>query len=290
MKKIKAFFYVLLKSAASLNYYKDVVKTNFGFSMKYFLALSILAAITSASATTLTISGEAKTSIKTFVDGMVNIFPADLTITTKDGKASINQPEPYIIPAPKGPAETAEQANQPENLIVFYSKGTIDDLENYKTLVLVNEKNILVKNSNKIEVYPLSEIPDGEFSKANIQALADLVKPYIELTPYAIAATLLITLIMYYTAFRLVYLLPVALILLLIGKIHKLKYDFPKYYQVGIHTLTLPLIVDVITTATKIQIPLSLWFFASNTLLGIIVLITLAKDQTPRAVDQTKPA
>ncbi|KKU56325.1 MAG: hypothetical protein UX79_C0034G0003 [candidate division WWE3 bacterium GW2011_GWB1_47_11] len=282
MGKLKTFFYVFYKSLTSLAYYSDVAKTSLGFSMKYFFTLAAVLAILSTVITTATASGELKTGATKLLDDIAKLYPQDLVITSQDGAVSINQPEPYIIPIPAGQmqelkTESGEPA--PKNLIVFDSNGTLDDVENYQTIALVNSKNILVKGENKIEAFPLKDVPNGQISNKEVTVLVDQFRPFVRYIPFFVGALIFVAMVFYYTGFRLVYLLFVAVGLMLVGKIRKLNLSFSKYYQVGIHTMTLPLVIDFMATAAGYQIPLPLWFFAVNTVFGAIAIVKLAEGE-----------
>ena len=294
MKRIKAFLYVFFKSLTSIKYYQDVIKTHLNFSMKYFFTLSLTAALVVTAIGILPSFSPIKNTINDFLEQGRQIYPDDLIITSKDGKLSINQPEPYLIPFPDisnlDQSDMPEPDMQIENLVVFDSNGTLDDLENYKTLFLVNESNVLARGENKIEVYPLKDIPEGQITKTEINKIFSQIEQIAVYVPYAIVTLLFIAVVVYYIGFRLAYLLFLALVLLGVGKIQKLDLDYKKYYQIGIHTMTLPLIVDVIVNLLNTPIELPFWFFMLNFIFGIIVVSSLKKQPEVETITESPVA
>ncbi|KKS21521.1 MAG: hypothetical protein UU77_C0001G0016 [candidate division WWE3 bacterium GW2011_GWC1_41_7] len=282
--KIKAFFYVFYRSLTSVKYYQDVVRATLNFSMKYFFTISALAALLVTVGTVVPMIPTLRDTISNFIEQGRTFYPDELVITSADGKLSVNQPEPYMIPFPDIP-EVSDQPDtvQFENLVVFDSQGTLDDLENYKTLILVNEANILAKGENKIEVYPLKDMPDGQLTKTEINQALDKIQEIAVYIPYLLASLLFVGVVFYYLGLRLVYLLFVALILMGIGRIKNFDYDYKKYLQLAIHTMTLPLLMDVIFNLVRVPLPIPFWFFLINTIFGIIVIAGLGKNTVSNA-------
>ncbi|MBT6401205.1 DUF1189 family protein [candidate division WWE3 bacterium] len=280
MIKLKAAIYVFTKSLTSPKYYNDIVKTNFGFSMKYFSVLALISSLVAFSGLVKPIMTDLGDSLKAVETTVVDSFPDDLEITVKDGEVSINQPEPYIFQTPEEGFESTMEEGQevPRNLLVFDSKGTLDDLERYDTLFLVNKSNILAQSSNKIEVYPLDEFPNGTFGAEDIKGLLNEVRPFIDAIPYIVLAVALLGTIVYYFGFRLVFLLVVALVLFAVGNLRGLRMKYSKYYQVGIHALTLPLIIEVLSGVFEYPINMPFWFLTLTVLIGVIGLFNIDKD------------
>lgn len=283
MSKLKAFFYSFYKSLSSLNYYKDVVLAPLSFSVKYFFMLTILVSIGISGVTTILAFPKIQKGINTFVNTASSYYPDDLIITSKSGQVSINKPEPYIVPFPKSdtPTNELQLKEVPLNLIVFDSNGTLDDMEKYKTLILVNKSNLLVKTQDKIEVRSFKDYPDGTLTKQDVVKTINSVKPFLSFIPVIMFVAVLFVTLLYYSGIKFVLLLPVALLLMLAGNIKKLQMPFSKYLQIALHTFTLPLMVELISMIAKYPIKLPLWFFILNLLFGILVVSKLPEKQTP---------
>ena len=134
MKKIKTFLYVLKNSISSPKYYNDIVKTKINFSIKYFLALSLLVSVISVIGYSITYLPNYISEINTAYKSIEEGFPEDLIIEFKDGTWSSNKEGPVIIKQ----VDLGEGSKLPENLFVFDRDGTIEKIDEYNTMFLVN--------------------------------------------------------------------------------------------------------------------------------------------------------
>ena len=276
MSKLKAFFYSFYKSVSSLNYYKDVVLAPLSFSVKYFFMLTILLSVGISTVATISTLPKIQKGLNSFINTAANYYPDDLIITSKGGQISINKSEPFIVPFPKRSLElTSQTKKELENLIVFDSNGTLDDMEKYKTLMLVNKSNLLIQSQDKIEARSFKDYPDGKLTKQEVVKAIDSIKPFISLVPVIMFLAILFGTLLYYAGVKFVLVLPVALGLMLAGNIKKLQMPFSKYLQIALHTFTLPLIVEIVSMVVKFPIQLPLWFFILNLLFGILVVSKL---------------
>lgn len=287
MKKIKAFGYVFVKSVSSLKYYADVVKTNFSFSLKYYLVLAAILAVVSTGAIAAPKVPEIKNTLKTFISKGVESFPEDLVVTIKNSELSINQPEPYYIPIPEN--TDFENRKLLENMVVFDSMGTIGDLEEYKTLVLVNKTNILVQGGNKIEVYPLKDVPDTEISKDNVVELANKMEPLVKSIAYIIVVFVLLGTVIYYGGIRFMYTAAIATPIIFVANIFaKTNLTYTKAVQIGLHSITAPLVVEFFLGVFQVQLPVRMWFLLLHTLIGVITLFTIRDELRLPVVEENQ--
>lgn len=280
MKKIKAAFYVFYKSLTDENYYKDIIKMDLGFSIKYIFVLALLATAITLPKTVKPLLTDFKETLDSISTALVNFYPEDLVITVKDGEIFINQPEPYFVELP-GDLNNFERedGSYPRYLVVFDSLGELSDLETYNTIVLVNRKNILVKESNSIEVYPLKDAPDTEITKEKFVEGYMKVDAFIKVLPYLVLVIVVVFSLIYYFGFRLVYLFLVGFVLYLIGKnIKNQNLEYKKYYMVAIHAMTMPLLVEVLTSVLSINMPIPFWFLMLNTLVGYFAVNKLSEN------------
>lgn len=286
MKKIKAFIYVFIKSLTSPKYYSELIQTNLSFSIKYFLVLiAFLSIALSISFTVDIFKGTPENKFTQFVNQAKNAYPDDLVITSKDGRFIINKPKPYSIPTPN--FLTSETSGQdikdakerfPKNLITFDSNGTVDDLKKYETLILINDVNILAQNKDKVETTPLKNIREGEFNKEKFDKIMDQFDKLLKILPYIVFIFISIGITLLTFIFRLIYLLLVGLVLMMMGKTKGLNLNFIKYYKIGLHAATLPLVIDTVINAFNISFFVPLWFFVLNVIFGIVVVTLLAQD------------
>ena len=280
MVKVKAFFYIYVKSLSSIKYYKDLLTTNNAFSMKYFVILATLATTLVTIKTAIPIIPQAKVGTETFFTQVENVFPQELAITVTDGQWQINQPEPYAIPAPKilldeveleySPGSTPEKF--PANLIIFDHNGTIEDLENKDTVMVMNGANIIARGGDKIEVYPLRDLPNGTLDRTDFDQFVEKFRPMAKYVPAFVVGAILIGSVFYFFVFRMIYLLFVAVAFTVIASINRLVLPFNTLYKIAVHTFTLPLSIEVLLNLVGFALPIPFWVFLINVVFGVGVL------------------
>lgn len=276
-----------------MDYYREVLQTPMSFSIKYYIILALLVSLVTTGAASARLLPKLQPELNNLVSQVQNYYPDELVLTMTDGKLSINKDEPYVIPLPKSLTENQNDTQPddgttemlPENLVVLDSQGTIDNLETYNTLILINSANVLYRDQNgKIEVYPLKDMPNGQFTKQNFNELVDKVKSFLVYLPALIISFMLVTLFIVNMTFRLVYLLLVALLLMFWGKSKMADYNYAKYYKIAIHTVTLPTIIATLLDIVAIPFNIPFWFIALNTVMGILVINKITAPDVPTEV------
>lgn len=282
MNKLKAAFYTFYKSLISPRYYKDLLEVDFGFSIKYFLVLAFVTFMITTPSIFSPLKNDFNNALNTFIESSTEYFPKDLIIEIKEGQISINKPEPYILPIP----EDYQREDIPNNLIVIDTDGTINDLDNYNTFSLINKTNILMKESNKVKVFPLRDIPDTKITHEKFVNTLDTIKPYLKALPYVLIGFALIIGGLIYFGSRIIYLLLVAFVFWIFAKLVKIAGDselnFKKSYQIAIHSMTLPLIIETIADVAQIPINAPFWFLAVNLTFGMTAIYYIAKDKADK--------
>jgi len=246
MKKIKTFFYSFKNSILSTEYYKDIVKADVNFSIKYFVMLSFLASVITVSYMSVTLVPKTMSEIKFFYQEAENIYPDDLVIEFKDSSWTANKEEPIFIKSPNLPVETGI----PSNLVVFDKNGTIDKMKEYDTLAIVNSENILYgQDAESVTSQPLKNIPNGTLNKeAVLSKMGDLNK-LINLLPFILPIFLLIPVFLFDflggSLFN-IFLAGIGVYIALL--INKRRIDFKSAFQISVHAATVPVLIRVLLT------------------------------------------
>ena len=276
MKKFKAFAYTYTQSLSSVAYYKDVLKATTNFSIKYFLVLAAFATIITTTRVALPLIPEVRDTVRGLFNEISQIYPEELVITAMDGEWNINQKEPFTLAMPY--SLEIEGAGFPSNILVFYHEGTINDLDELDTLILVNNVNIVTRNNqSKIEAYPLTDIPDGEFTKVKFDDAINRIDKFIDYLPLLMYIFILIGTFFYYFVIRFLCLFLVAFILLAFGTVLGMKEHFNKYFRLALHTFTLPLTFEVSFVLLGLKLDLPFWFLGLNLIFGIVVIYSFDK-------------
>lgn len=278
MKKLKAFIYVFKQSISSFSYYKDILNTKFSFSIKYLAVLAILLSLITSGV----ITGMETPKLLKFINeqkpNILAIYPDNFEITSNNNEWSINQPEPYAIKMPEFlKTEESEGVINPENLIVFNKEGTLNDFENSNSLMLLNKSNLLVKSTDKIEVNPLQDIPNGTFTKDMYTVTVDKILELAKYIPVFMFLFLTVGFFFYFFVFRLVYLLFVAIALVIINIFVKPDVEYKDLYRIALHAMTIPLLIEVLFMIVGISVTTVPWFLLLNIVLGTLVIVKALK-------------
>ncbi len=297
VEKVKKIIATIYKSITSPAYYLDVINSKLSTSYKYFFSLALISTIIVTVVSSIPLIPKIRSAVDYIYSTSGTLYPNDLVITLNNGDLEINQEEPYFIAFPKG--NNLGIQDVPENLIVFDSNGTIEDFTKYNTIMLVNNKNLLVTNStgtgnttsSRVDVYPLEEMPNGTFSRADYDAIRNQAAVYVNSAPAILSALVVLFIfaatIMYFFVFRSIYLFLMASVLYAIGMIKGIKLNFAQYYQVALHAMTFPLLLELVSFLAKVTIPLPMWFFVLNFVVGLIAIFKIAED--PKSKVEKKP-
>lgn len=265
-----------------MSYYKDVIKPTKWFTFKYFVMLSLLLTIALGTKLTLQQIPATHKIITEVAVTALTMYPNDLVIKINNNQWSINKPEPLIIPLPESTTISAPgEPKVPKNAIVLSSNGTIDDLAKYDTWALVNSKNLLLRDSTGFKTYPLENLPNGEIKKQDYSNFIDNMLKFAQNLPYIFAVLIYIGTFLFYLVIQGSNILSGAIFVWLIGKFIALKPSYIAATKVTTHTATLPLTLYTLLKIIGITIPVAFWVTLLNILIATIVIVKLAKPETP---------
>jgi hypothetical protein len=285
MSKVKAFFYIIFKSLTSTDYYREVIRSEPSITMKYFFALTLTVTVVATAVQGTYSVPRTREFVRSSIDHVRDVYPEDMVIKIEEGQMTINRPSPFIIPLPEAVQMDPEQ--QYENILVYDENGTLDDYGPYSTLFLVNKRNILVQGENAIEAYPIRNFPEGEFTYETYNQILNRITDLTRYIPYVVYLGLFFAYLVYFVIMRMIYLLVIALLLLGSGMIMSVNYKFSKYYQIGIHAMTLPLLVELIGIVTQTPVRIPYWFMIIHLIVGVVVLASLrGYNDRPENVDE----
>jgi len=268
MKKLKTFLYVLKNSITSPKYYNDIVKTKINFSIKYFLTLSFLVSVISVIGYSITSLAKYISEINISYQSIEEGFPEDFIIEFKDGSWSSNKEGPVIIKQ----INFDKDSKLPENLFVFDKEGTIEKINEYHTMFLINSENILYKTDTEgVVAQPLKNIPDGKLDRNLLNEKMQTVKKVVGFLPYLLPLVLLIPTFLFEYVGGSIFIILMSAIGVYIASIStKKKIDFKSAFQICIHSSTIPMIIRALSTVSPI-----VYGFILNWLLFIILAFSL---------------
>lgn len=249
-RKISAFFYVFKNSVSNPDYYKELADTKFVFSLKYLYALlyfmSFLLGIVIA-IQMVSLIPKTPYFIQDVKSVMDNFYPDDLILTIEDGKLSTNFDTPYFIYLP------SEIGDPSMRLITIDVGGSFEDVDRYKTVILVTESAIYYPSENGYEIFPLSEIDSMVIDRATYEILIEQINPYLDKIPFALYVGIFsmifiapFIIAIFSVSGKLFYLVFGAFILWLFAKIFGRNLNYKQTYKMSMHFVTLPIIYSYI--------------------------------------------
>lgn len=222
---MKTFFRTVKSALSSRQFYLDILKGDKPVGFLYIFILQGFVALV----VTIFLSVGFFAGLPALRTEAINAYPADLELTLKGGQVSINQPSPYFLFGKAVVIDTTATAN-------------IETLESYKAEALITKTAIISKrDTGKIEIMPLKEIPDFSVDKTKVISWAEKASAFAPLVPPVLffSMWLFTTLGLYISS--LIYALIVWLTLYLLG--HDTSYR--NAYSVTLYTRTVPSVLKL---------------------------------------------
>ncbi|MCX6754420.1 MAG: DUF1189 family protein [Candidatus Nomurabacteria bacterium] len=253
------------------HYYKNIVlNETFKESLKYLLKLSLVVALLGVIVFSFSVPAISKT-IKRGVSSFVAGYPDDLAVSIKDGHATVNKPEPYVVKMPDNLINSNDlKALEINNLIAINTKEpfNINKFHSYSAVSLLTNTELVLIQAERgaVKILPLSNMGNIEITKTLVlekEIYINKILPWIMafMVPFVY---IILFIVIFISTIMLLFFYAVTVWVLL--KLKGIKLSYLKSYQVAIHASTTILIFGVFSS-----------FFGSlnNSLLNILILITV---------------
>lgn len=259
MKKIKAFFHVLINSLFPLeHYYKKIVKTRFLFSLKYFFALILVLnfiLISTFIFRNLLLNNNL-VEFKTNLIKSLNNYPSDLIITIKNNRLTTNFDRPYIF--------WLNYKKIPHPLIVIDERATEEKIYHFdSTTILVNSNGLIRRTGNGLRYYPFKLKNDLTIDKQRIENLKNLILRFFVffqlLIPF-ILVLLFIVLVVFFSLTKMFYLTIISFVGFWVTKVFHIKTGYKKVFQISLHSNTIPIICEFTILILAWRARFFLWY------------------------------
>lgn len=287
---------VIKASVYSPAFYKAVLSKPLSWSFKYFFSFILIIAVISTAVFGWRLVPTVNSFLSNLAPTILKYFPNELEVVIKDGQATSNVAEPFLIPfphelAPKSVAINGQNPDEFVNLLVINTKAGFTDwkeFQGYETMALLSKDAIVFMDKGGIKIQPLTGIPNTTINKKELTAILEGIKPFMKF-----AAPLLVLFIFLgvysVLSFKVVYLLVAALVLWLIAaKFKGLKIGYKKSYQVGLHAVTAALLLEtVLQLFFGVRIP---YVFTILTLVIAWFNLSFEKEESPTPPVDKVPA
>lgn len=261
MKAMRTFLYVLRRSFTDPSYYKELTKTPFSFSLKFFLAFFFLYALVATTIIAKNIIPPLDTFTKAMLGGVDRLYPPELVITIRKGEVTTNVSEPYVVPLSVLKSLFGDELpDNPKNLLVIDTKGTVDSFADYKTVALLTKRTLIARGEDSNwRVYPLSNVSDITIDQTLVRGLSEKVKPFLSMVIPLVILAIFAGISISVPVVTLLYILLIALIVMAIARLLKKTFTYKKGYQLGMHFVLLP--TTAVDTLTYFGVTIPIPFF-----------------------------
>jgi len=259
-QKVKTFFHVFKQSIfPQPDYYSKIPKVSFTFSFKYFSSLIISLNLI------LLIFVSVKYNpgkINRFINSIIISFkeyPNELIINLRKGSLFSSYNRPYLF--------WGELAGKRKLYLVVDESASADKILQYHSQVLLTKKELVVNNQTsnvKYQTIPLTYFGDKTFDKKDSERLISLLtitKSLLIVIYLVVVPSLMLILPFSSFIITLFYLSIISFFIYVVFKtyFHK-RIHYKKIFQVGLHAVTLPLLLDYILIIFKPSIPANFYF------------------------------
>lgn len=284
LEKAKAFLYVYKNSLINPQYYKDLFEVDINFSIKYYVVLITSVALLSSLIMGIKEIPQMSKNIRVAIEETKNLFPDDLIITIQNKEWTINKEEPFIIPTPLDKFENMEDVELPngeipKNLIIFDREGTIPDMEEQDTLILINKTNIIVKTqdgTNSIpleETFPFKKLDNYQLTKSDFNRILDAAA-YI---PWVLPFVAFLSGFFGLAVGGAMEAMIITALLLVISLIMRVVINVADVFKITLHTSTMIFTVQLFLGAFNLYLAYPILFWLAHVSYGVIVLFAINK-------------
>ena len=238
------FFKTIQDSIYSPKFYSAVLTKSFKSSLGYFLLLALVLTIINLIPLIKPFFVELPNAVDQRANQILDCYPKELEIKVSAGQVSLNKEEPYFI--------TSCEGDKSQKLVVIDTKTSYStsQFDTYKVFAWVTKDSVIFKKSDlETRTYSLSKVNDLKLNKDFLDSLKNKFYPYLKfLGPIFLFFTFLGIFLSF--NFRLLHLLLLASLIWLLGKLFKKTVSYGQSYKLGLHAITLGLIVDLVANLT----------------------------------------
>ena len=238
LSKIKSSIY-------SPSFYAEVQKKSLGSAFGYFFLLILLVSLIGTFPVIFSFVTKGQNELKSIISDVKNKYPQELEVKIKDGVASTNVVEPYVIPM------TSDMKNETtglQNLLVIDTKTpfSITQYKKYNAAVWLTKDGVYYRSNNTEEVrsQPLEKFGNVTINKKYVDEMVGKISPWIKYLAPILLIVIIIGLFLFHML-RLAYLFFFALCALLLAKAMKKSLSYGTAYKVGLYAITLGFIVEL---------------------------------------------
>jgi len=201
-------------------------------------------------------------------------YPDELELRIRDGVATTNVEEPYLVPFPEA-WRRADMTGNMEALALIDTRGplSLDAFREYDVPIVIGQTEVgFMEEDGSVQTQSFETFSDSGEMVVNEQVIVGALDAVIPiLKPIAWGLLLCLPLLFFSSLFvgYLVYLLFGALLVLVVANIRGASYGYAQSYRAALYLVRIPMIYGILT---------SVWFFPAYRVpfLVSILLVVIA--------------
>lgn len=272
---MKQFFAHIKRSINDPEYYRDILDRPFSYSFKYYVSFVSFLAVMMTIILSTPLIPEVNRVLREFPPQFFAYYPDELELRVEQGKVSSNVAEPYYLPLPVRFQEIVDQGNTPSiahmAVIDTTEPITLEGLRSRNALIWVGGNSIaFLESNNGMSVSALPADLNVHITESKIRGVFDRVAPYLHLVgPFLVVMIFLMLMLGFVVT--LVYLVFIgAPLIMLVGRMVSKPFSYGEAYRIGLHAVTLPLLLQQLLRLLSGGIPIDLPFLFTALLLLVV--------------------
>lgn len=233
-------------------YYQELLTRPFVFSWKYFLAFALLLALFLTVVFSVPLIPQVLEATRTFPPAFFAYYPDELEVRIDKGIASSNVSEPYFFPIPPALKEEMGSDDTFQSLAVIDTTTpfSMEAWKNHKTFAWLGKEQVAIVDDNDgVRIESFGKNMDLVVNEAVLKDFEGALQPFYKFAAPIIVLGLFLGLLVG-LGMNFLYLLFGAALIFLSGRLLKQRWSYGTSYRIGLHAITLPLLLKTLLWAS----------------------------------------
>jgi len=283
------FLNAIKNSIYSPQFYQDIPRKGFWKTLRHFLLFIVVLTVIQAGITVVPIATSFKEGVQNFAYSLVELYPQELVIYIKDGKAESTVEEPYLLSLPEGVVKLWEPGGY-ENLLVIDTQNSYTgaQMNEYNTIAWLTKDALFVReDEGGISVINLSDVGNLKLDRPLIDSYLAKLMPYAKFLGPIAAIAISLGIYLSYSG-RLFYALFFAVVLLILSSVLKLHWTYGQAYKISLYAMTTGMLVEFVLGITSAYHQFSGFPFMFSLITLAVVFINVHSKKPAQYVDSEK--
>lgn len=260
------------KSIYGPAYYQELLARPFSFSWKYFSALAFLLALFLATVLSVPLVPKVLDATNKFPSAFFAYYPDELEVRIDKGVASSNVTEPYFLPMPRLlQSETDSEGDAFQSLAVIDTATpfSMEQWAAYKTVAWLGKDQIAIGDERGgVRVETFSPRMDLVVNEEMLKQIEEKLRPLYKFSALIVVLGIFLGFLIG-LGVNVIYLIFGAVFIYFLGRLMKQRWSYGAAYRIGLHAMTLPLLIKTLLWATHLDL-VSVNFLFTAVMLAVV--------------------